>query len=85
MVYEPPIILMGSRVRHLIDILNLGKATRFDCIVVFRSPFQCFSYERNESFKQEEYRLTKADIKHIKLIYEITGDLETSLYHLFKD
>lgn len=85
MVYEPPIRLMGSRVRHLIAILNLGKATRFDCIVVFRNPFQCFSYERDENFKHEEYRLTKADIKHIKLIYEITGDLETSLYHLFKD
>lgn len=85
MNYEEPIILMGNKVRHLIDILNLDKATRLDCIAVFKTPFQCFSYERNEHFKKEEYRITKEDINQIKLIYEITGDRETALMHLIKD
>lgn len=82
---DKTLILMGNKVRHLIDILNLDKATRLDCIAVFKSPFECFSYERNEHYKKEEYRITKEDIKQIKLIYEITGDRETALMHLIKD
>ena len=85
MNYEEPIILMGNKVRHLIDILNLQKATEFNCVVVHRNPFNCFAYQRIESFKEQEYRITKEDIKQIKLMYEITGDRETALLYLFKD
>lgn len=85
MIYEEPIILMGNKVRHLIDILNLAKATRLNCIAVNRDPFDCFAYQRTETFKEQEYRITKEDIKQIKLIYEITGDRETALLYLFKD
>lgn len=85
MSYQKPIILMGNRIRHLIDILNLEKATRMNCIVIFKTPFHCYSYMRNGFPKEREYRITKEDIKQIKLIYEITGDRETALYYLFKD
>ena len=85
MSYEEPIVLKGNKVRHLMNILNLKKATELNYIVVHRNPFQCYSYN-GKGFKFEnEYRITKKDIQQIKLMYEITGDLETSLLYLFKD
>lgn len=80
-----PLIIIGNRVRHLIDILNLTKATHFNCVVVHKDPFQCYSNEIDYYFGQEKYRISKQDIKQIKLIYEITGDRETALMHLIKE
>lgn len=83
---EYELILFGNRVRHLIDILGLKKGTYLDCILIsYTNNFNCFSYERNNWCKHKEYRITKADIKRIKLIYDITGDRETALIHLFED
>lgn len=82
---DKTLILMGNRIRHLIDILNLKKETHLNCIVVRTNPFNCYSYNRKDFYIGEEYRITKSDIKQIKLIYEITGDRETALMHLIKD
>lgn len=82
---DKTLILMGNRIRHLINVLNLRKETALNCVVVHTKPFHCYSYERNDLFKEQEYRITKEDIKQIKLIYEITGDRETALMHLIKD
>lgn len=82
---DKTLILMGNRIRHLIDILNLKKETHLNCIVVQSKPFDCYSYNRKDFYIVEEYRITKSDIKQIKLIYEITGDKETALLYLFKD
>ena len=82
---DKTLILMGNRIRHLIDILNLEKETHLNCIVVRTNPFNCYSYNRKDFYIGEEYRITKSDIKQIKLIYEITGDRETALMYLIKD
>lgn len=80
-----PLVIIGNRVRHLIDILNLSKKTELNCIVVHKNPFWCHSYTRKGIKYENEYRITKSDIKQIKLIYEITGDRETALMYLLKE
>lgn len=80
-----PLIIIGNRVRQLIKILNLKEDTELNCIVIHNKPFQCYSNEIKYYFGQDKYRITKQDIKQIKIIYEITGDKETALLYLFKD
>lgn len=76
------LIIIGNRVRQLIKILNLKEGTELNCIVIHKERFQCYSNEIKYYFGQEKYRITKQDIKQIKLLYEITGDVETSIQHL---
>lgn len=82
---EIQLVLYGNRVRHLIGILNLEKNTRLNCIYMNRKYNYVQATELKNMAYVRKYRLTKGDIKLIRTIYEITGDLETSLFHLFKD
>lgn len=76
------LIIIGNKVRQLIKILNLKEGTELNCIVIHKERFQCYSNEIKYYFGQDKYRITKKDIKQIKLLYEITGDVETSIQHL---
>ena len=82
---KKPLIIIGNRVRQLIKILNLREGTELNRIVIHKERFQCYTNEIKYYFGQEKYRITKQDIKQIKIIYEITGDRETALMHLIKD
>lgn len=82
---EIQLVLFGNRVRHLIDILNLEKNTRLDCIYMNKKHNYIQATELKYTAYVRKHRLTKGDIKLIRTLYEITGDIETSLFHLFKD
>ena len=82
---EIQLVLFGNRVRHLIDILNLKKHTSLNCIYMNREYDYIQPTELKNMHSVRKHRVTKEDIKLIRTLYEITGDLETSLFHLFKD
>lgn len=82
---EHGLILFGNRVRQLIDILGLEKQTHLNCIYMNREYKYVQATELRNIANIRKHRLSKEDIKLIRTLYEITGDLETSLFHLFKD
>lgn len=81
------LILKGNKIRHLIKIFNLTEDNYLDCIYINKDFTSYFSANRkliNRNKSYREYRITKKDIQQIKIIYDITNDLETSLNYLFK-
>ena len=82
---EIQLVLFGNRVRHLIDVFGLEKDTRLNCIYMNREYNYIQATELKNAAYVRKHRLTKGDINLIRTLYQISGDLETSLFHLFKD
>lgn len=91
MVYVKAIILRGKRVIELISLLNLNRNWNYNCIYITEDFKYCIgcNYDKNivkgETIVHKEIFITKIDIKKIMTVYNITGDLESSMLYLFKD
>ena len=82
------VLLDGIYVKPLIDLMGLN----CECIILVTHDYKAISRWRDSPSEMRrtlrinaEIVITKKDIKLIRTVYEITGDLETSLFHLFKD
>lgn len=91
MVYVKAIVLRGKRVIELIGLLNLNMNWNYDCIYVtydFKFCIGCnykVNIKKGSTTVHKEIFINKLDIKKIMTVYNITGDLESSMLYLFKD